>query len=301
MFAKAFTAALLAWPLLGAAQPDVAQQSGTTHPWAQACEPWDDWDKPGPPFKLHGNTWYVGTCGIAAILITSDDGHVLIDSGTEAGADVVLANIRSLGFNPEDVQILLNSHEHFDHVGGMAKLQKATGGDVISSDIGIYVLVNGTDHPADPQYGMHEPMQRITHGKPYYYANAPELLERFGMTPHPTPGHTPGAMSWSWKSCETDQDCIHVVYADSMSPVSSDTYRFSDDLTYVAHYLDALGTIEGLPCDMLITPHPSASDLHGLLQAQSREVGGARSACAEYASSIRTRLSIRLAKEAEEK
>ena len=92
--------------------------------FAQACEDWDEWDKPAEPFLIHGNTWYVGTCGISAILIEGDDGLVLIDTGTAKGSEVVAANIASLGFKITDVKALLGSHEHFDHVGGMARLQQ---------------------------------------------------------------------------------------------------------------------------------------------------------------------------------
>ena len=72
-----------------------------------ACEGSDDWDKPAPPVGVYGNTYYVGTCGISAILITSPQGHILIDSGTEAGAELVAENIRALGFRLTDVKFLL--------------------------------------------------------------------------------------------------------------------------------------------------------------------------------------------------
>lgn len=258
------------------------------------CEPWDDWNKPAKPFQVYGKTWYVGTCGIAAILITSDEGHVLIDSGTEEGAEVALANIRSLGFDPADIRVLLASHEHFDHVGGMAKMQTATGGEVIFSEIGIYVLANATDHPEDPQFGMHPPMQRITHGMPYDYGNTPELLASFGITPHPTPGHTPGAMSWSWQSCAPDRDCKTIVYADSMSPVSSDDYRFSDHPDYVQAYRDGIARIAKLDCDILLTPHPSHSKMIERAATATFEGG---ITCAQYAQSKSLGLDERLAKE----
>ena len=80
-----------------------------------------------PPGPIHANTYLVGTCGISAILITGEDGHVLIDSGTEAGAELVADNIRQLGFSLRDIRFLLISHEHIDHVGGIARLQQLTG------------------------------------------------------------------------------------------------------------------------------------------------------------------------------
>ena len=296
-------AELVAQPQTGSFNPDARKDAEffkdtpeRFRPFVAVCNPWDEWDKPAPPFRIFGNSYYVGTCGISSILVTSNEGHVLIDSGTEAGADVVLANIRSLGFDLEDVELLLTSHEHFDHVGGMAKVQEATGGKVISSQTGIYVLVNGTDHPDDPQFGMHEPMQPITHGMPYNYANAPELLERYGLTPHPTPGHTPGALSWSWQSCEGEV-CRTIAYADSLSPVSADNYRFSDHPDYLADYFAGLERLGSVPCDILIAAHPSHSRLLKRMRVGELVEPGA---CAYYAIGKVQDLEARLAKEAEQ-
>src|ERR1044072_212835 len=87
--------------------------------FARVCKDFDDWDKPAPPVRVHANTYLVGTCGISSILITGDDGDILIDGGTEAGADLIASNIAELGFKLKDVKILLHSHEHLDHVGGI--------------------------------------------------------------------------------------------------------------------------------------------------------------------------------------
>ena len=78
--------------------------------FAGTCKDWDEWDKPAPPVRIHANTYLVGTCGISAILITGTEGHILIDGGTEAGADLIADNIRELGFRLSDVRILLHSH-----------------------------------------------------------------------------------------------------------------------------------------------------------------------------------------------
>ncbi|MEM8725333.1 MAG: MBL fold metallo-hydrolase, partial [Pseudomonadota bacterium] len=105
------------WSIAGAGEAGFAEQ----------CEPWDDWDKPADPFRVHGNTYYVGTCGISALLIVGEKSHFLLDTGTETGADVVLENIRKLGVEPLEIFAVGYSHEHFDHVGGMAKVIEVTG------------------------------------------------------------------------------------------------------------------------------------------------------------------------------
>lgn len=302
MFVKLLPAALLLLTACGQSmaqsnmseQYEDAQHSSDIVRFSTECEKWDDWDKPAKPFHIHGNTWYVGTCGIAAILIVGEDGYALIDSGTEAGADVVLANIQTLGFDRNDVGLLLNSHEHFDHVGGMAKVQEATGGVVISSEVGIQVMATGNDHPDDPQAGMHEPMQPIASGIAYDTDQATALLKAFGLTPIASPGHTPGAMTWQWQSCD-DYGCKTIVYADSLSPVSRDDYKFSDHPEYLAQYRAGIARIAALECDILLTPHPSHSRMIERAATGTFEGG---MTCAEYADRKLADLEARLAREA---
>ncbi|MET0339292.1 MAG: MBL fold metallo-hydrolase, partial [Caulobacter sp.] len=78
-----------------------------------------EWVKPAAPYRIVGNVWYVGTEGISSYLISGTQGHILIDGGMPEGAPLVEANIRKLGFKLEDVKILLNSHAHIDHAGGL--------------------------------------------------------------------------------------------------------------------------------------------------------------------------------------
>ena len=290
----------------GATAPAAAPSSSDTasdtarsqRAWVAACSDSDGWDRPGPPFRIYGNSYYVGTCGIAAILITSPKGHVLIDSGTEKGADVVVANIRALGFKPTDVAILLSSHEHFDHVGGMAKLQETTGARVFASPAAARVLLTGEDALADPQYGMHPPMRPVARvgvireGQKVRY-NRNGLV----LTPLFTPGHTPGATSWQWRSC-VGQDCRTIVFADSLSPVSSDAYRFSAHPGYLAAYRASLAKLAATPCDILLTPHPSASGMREKL-AKGSLATPAPASCRDYAKGIADRLDARIAKEAD--
>ncbi|MEP5743214.1 MAG: MBL fold metallo-hydrolase, partial [Marinomonas sp.] len=132
------------------------------------CKAWDEWDKPAPPFKVFGNTYHVGTCGISAILITGDKGHVLIDSGTRKGAEVVAGNIKQLGFKLSDVEIMLHSHEHFDHVGGFAWMQGQTGAEIMASLPATEVLKSGVVAANDPQHDTHEPMAPVTVGGPIW-------------------------------------------------------------------------------------------------------------------------------------
>ena len=261
--------------------------------WVAACTDWDDWDKPGPPFRIHGNSFYVGTCGIAAVLVTAPQGHVLIDTGTEAGAETVLANVERLGFDPRDIAVLLSSHEHFDHVGGAALVQQRTGADLYASAPAAAVLASGEAGEDDPQAGMHDPMAPASVGRIVRPGETVEVGP-LRLTMIATPGHTPGAVSWQWQSCE-GEDCRSIVYADSLSPVSANEYRFSDHAAYLAAYRAGLAELAALDCDILLTPHPSASQMRERLVAGDLTDA---TACRTYAASIDARLNERLAADA---
>lgn len=287
---------LAALPLLAGAKAPAPAPPSTPAGWVAACKDWDDWDKAGPPFRIHGNSFYVGTCGIAAILVTSPAGHVLIDSGTEKGATVIAANIRRLGFRLRDVKLLLHSHEHFDHVGGHAVIQRLTGATVAASAAAAPVLESGRDSPEDPQAGMHAAMTPVKVGRRLAHGEVVRL-GGLALTAHATPGHTPGALSWSWTSCTgRSRDCRRIVLADSLSAVSTDAYRFSDHPAYLAAYRTGVARVAALPCDILITPHPSASNLRSRLAAGALNVPPGQ--CATYARTIGERLDERLAREA---
>ena len=262
------------------------------------CEDFDKWDKPAPPFELLGDTWYVGTCGISAILVIGDGEHVLLDSGVEAAAPLILDNIRALGIDPRDVKYLLMSHEHFDHVAAHAALVEATGAQVVASPEAAKVLASGTVSASDPQAAIHPAMAPV---KVDRVVSDGEMLTLGGkdFTAHLTPGHTAGAMSWTWNACSLPWQppvCRRVAYVDSLSPVSSDAYRFSDHPELVADFRRSIAKVAALPCDLLATPHPSSSNMLTRMKGDGLLDGAA---CTEYAISIGKRLDERLAKERE--
>ena len=264
----------------------------------EKCEDFDEWDKPSPPFELLGDTWYVGTCGISAILVLGEDGHVLIDSGVEAAAPLVLENIRALGIDPRDIRYLLMSHEHFDHVGAHAALAEATGAEVIASPEAAKVLASGEASADDPQAAIHPAMTPVEVDR---IVSDGEVLTLGGkeFTAHFTPGHTPGALSWTWNACSLPWQppvCRRIAYVDSLSPVSADDYRFTDHPAVVADFRRSIAKVAKLPCDLLATPHPSASGMLDRLKDGGLLDGAA---CVDYAKAIEKRLNDRLAEEGE--
>jgi metallo-beta-lactamase class B len=307
MFAELAALALLASGPQAAAQPQPAEPVTTPEQrvidsedrvaradqWARACKDFDDWDKPAPPFRVYGNTFYVGTCGITVLFVVSQHGTVLIDTGTETGVWHVLRNVGRIGHDPMRIGLLLYSHEHFDHVGGMAAAQIYTMAPLLASPEATEVFRTGKDDSRDPQAGRHDPMRPAPHVIPI----EPGRSVTFGgiaFTPVATPGHTPGALSWQWESCEQGT-CKTIVYADSLSPVSSDDYRFSDHPEYLAAFRAGIERLRALDCDILLTPHPSASDM--LARARTGSMVGGMT-CTEYANSKTKALDDRLTKEA---
>ena len=262
--------------------------------WVDACAGSADWEKPAPPVRIHGNTYLVGTCGISSILVTGSEGHVLIDAGTEAGAELVAANIRKLGFRLTDIKYLLHSHEHFDHVGGIARLQQLTGAQLVASPNAAAVFATGTAGPGDPQAGMHAPF-RAARVDRVIRDRETVRLGNLMLTAHDTRGHTHGALSWQWVSCDGGV-CPTIVYADSLTPVSRDNYRFTDHPGALAAFRTSLARVGSLDCDILLTPHPSASNM--LNRLAGRAPLADRNGCRTYAASLSKRLDDRLAKEA---
>jgi metallo-beta-lactamase class B len=256
------------------------------------CKDWDDYDKPAPPVRIFGNSYLVGTCGISSILITDPAGDILIDGGTEEDADLIANNIRKLGFQLADVKYILFSHEHYDHVGGIAKLQRMSGAQLISSAAAAPVLNSGMPSRDDPQHALDKPFP-AAHVDRFVRDGEQVRLGNVVLTAVATPGHTPGAITWRWGSCQSGV-CRQIVYADSLTPVSGDDYRFSDHPTYLAAYRASIAKLAALDCDILLTPHPSASDMVNRLQRASLENADG---CRDYAAGLTKQLDDRLAKE----
>ncbi|WP_185960285.1 subclass B3 metallo-beta-lactamase [Erythrobacter insulae] len=266
------------------------------HPWMMQCGEWDGWNKPGPSFQIFDNTYYVGTCGISSILITGDDGHILIDTGTEKGADLVKANIEQLGFKLGDIKVILHSHEHHDHVGGMAKMKEWTGAKVLASTSARKVLETGNVGPDDPQFGVHPDLAPVTVDEEVW-SGKDIVVGNLKVEAIATPGHTPGAMSWTWASCHASV-CADIMYADSLSPVSADGYKFGDHPEYLNQYKLALERLAARDCNLLITPHPSASNMFYRMKRVRGLLG--EEMCTGYARAIERRLDARLKHETEE-
>jgi len=275
--------------------------SATLAQSAIECAQCAEWNVPQRPFRLHGTTYYVGTHGLGAILITSPQGHVLIDGGLPQTAPLIRANIESLGFRMRDVKLILNSHAHYDHAGGIAELQRASGARVMASAWSASVMKSGKSQPGDPQLGIAFGYAAVDNVGTFTFEDTLRVGP-IAIVPHATPGHTPGGTTWSWRSCEAAR-CLDFVYADSQTPVSADDFLFTKNTTYpnaIADFERGFATLERLSCDVLLTPHPGVSSLWDRVSPSDGTIGATlvdRDACTRYAASARRALAARVAKE----
>ena len=114
------------------------------------CTACEEWNAPHEPFRVFGNTYYVGVAGLSAVLIASDDGHILLDGGLPQSAPFIDASLRKLGFRTGDIRLIVNSHAHFDHAGGIAALQRASGARVAASESSARAISRGQILPTTP-------------------------------------------------------------------------------------------------------------------------------------------------------
>jgi metallo-beta-lactamase class B len=264
-----------------------------------SCADCPTWNMPQRGFRIYGNTYYVGTHGLSSVLITSETGHVLIDGALPESVPHIVANIRSLGFKVEDIKLIVNSHVHFDHAGGIAELQKLSGARVAASQWTADVMKKGVVPRDDPQFGTIIPAARIARVETFKEGDALSA-GAVSVTAHPTPGHTPGGTSWTWRSCENGR-CLQLVYADSLTAVSADGFLFSrrEQYPHAEDFERSLSFLESTPCDILITPHPEASNLWQRLEQRTSIADTLidPAACRVLAESVRERLKKRLATE----
>ena len=166
------------------------------------CAGKDGWSDPAPPVRIFGDTYDVGTCGITVVLVAGDRGAVLIDGGPVTAAPLVVANIERLGLKLSDVKLILSTHEHGDHAGGLAELRRRTGATTAARAAERASLESGVMVADDPQRDDGAPKFP---GVPVDRILRDGEVVRLGalrLTAHATPGHAPGGTSWTWRSCE---------------------------------------------------------------------------------------------------
>jgi metallo-beta-lactamase class B len=220
------------------------------------CERCVDWNEPIEPFRIHGNTWYVGTDGLSSILVETADGLVLLDGAMPQSTVQIVGNIEKLGFDPLDIRVILLSHAHYDHAGGINAIQRYTRARVIVSQAAALVLEHGMLQEDDPQfeYGPENTTFPAAKVDSVLADGEAVTVGEVSFTAVYTPGHTPGSTSWTWESCALGE-CQDVVYADSLTAVSAPGYSFAESGA-AAQLTASAAIIADLDCDILLSPHP---------------------------------------------
>ncbi len=182
------------------------------------------WTEPFEPVQIADNMYYVGSAGLSAFLLTSTEGHVLIDAPLAENVPLVLDNIRALGFDPGDIRLHLTTHAHFDHVGGLPGLMAVTGGQLGVSDGDRPFIESGTDFGLETEGYPAAVVSR-------WVAHLDMItLGDIELTAHLTPGHTPGCTSWSG-TVTVEGSRYTFLLVCSLSPLRN--YRLGgDDPTY---------------------------------------------------------------------
>lgn len=232
--------------------------------YGQANATWRSWNEPVEPFRIVGNVYYVGAREVSSFLITSAEGHILLDGGFAETAAIIRDNIRKLGFKPEDVKYLVSSHAHFDHAGGLAQLKQWTGAKFAASREDGALMERGGH--GDFAFG-----DKFT-----FPAVVPDRILADGdvvsvddarMVAHLTPGHTKGCTTWTTEVGENGR-AYHVVFLCSTSVPGYDLVHNEGYPDIVKDYRSTFAFLKTLPCDVFLAPHGSMFGLSEKMAAR---------------------------------
>lgn len=225
---------------------------------AQVVQP-PSWRQPAEPFRIIGNLYYVGSADLTSYLFVTPKGNILLDVGVPENVPMVKANIEKLGFHFKGVKILLNSHAHFDHAGGLAEVKKLTGAKFVASAGDVPELARG---------GRDD----FAFGNRYNYppVKADRIIADGGkvelggttLTAHITPGHTRGCTTWTTEISD-GRRTYHVVFVCSVTFPGYKVVNNPKNPTLVAQYQHSFKVLRSLPCDIFLASHGSFFDLPG--------------------------------------
>jgi len=228
-----------------------------------------EWNQPFAPFHIAGNLYYVGARGVSAFLITTPKGDVLLDGGLEETASQVEKNVVKLGFRMADVRYLLNSHAHYDHCGGLAELQRASGAAMVVSRPDAATLSSG--HQLS--YGKGQSESNFPAVKVSRVVNDGGTVSLGGttLTAHITPGHTKGCTTWSMPVAENGKT-YQVVFYCSTTVAGNQLIGNPKYPGIVADYRHSFAVLKNLRADIFLAPHPEFFDMEK--KVAQKKLGG---------------------------
>ena len=219
-----------------------------------------DWTQPFPAFRIAGNLYYVGSKGLANYLITTPQGHILINSDLEANGPLIRASVEKLGFKFADIKILLISHAHWDHDAASATIKQATGAKYMVMEGDVPVVESGGK--SDFQYGntpssLYPPtkVDRVLHDGDEVRLGDAVLVARL------TPGHTKGCTTWTMKVTDGGKTYnVAIVGSPNVNP----GYKLVNNPQYptiAADYQKMFDVLKALPCDIFLGAHGAYFDM----------------------------------------
>lgn len=216
-----------------------------------------DWNNPVPPFRIAQNLYYVGASDLTSFLITTSQGHILLDGGLPETAPQIERNIKSLGFKMTDVKFLVNSHAHYDHAGGLAELKRVSGAKLVASKADRPALEAGDKN--DFAWGHRFAFKGVNVDRVISDGETLPLGEA-KLTAHITPGHTRGCTTWTTAVSDAGKS-YNVVF---LCSVSVPGYDLINNLKYpdiISDYRQSFGKLRALPCDIFLAAHGSFFEL----------------------------------------
>lgn len=257
-----FRSILLAAAVTLAAGPALAQDGEDTRV---------GWNRRAKPFTVVDNVHFVGVAGLAAYLVTTPEGHILIDGGLPESAPRIIESVRELGFEPTDIRILLNTHAHVDHAGGLSEIQAVTGARILASEGDRGALEAGR-HQGQTSYGTWWfPPVRVDR----VVADG-ETIELGGvrLTAIITPGHTAGCTNWSLPVGERGMEQT-VLFFCSASTGGNRLVGNTEYPEIVSDYRRTFDRLAQIEADVVLANHPEVADL---FTRRERQVAGDASA-----------------------
>jgi metallo-beta-lactamase class B len=229
------------------------------------------WTEPTKPFKILDNIYYVGTKGLASYLVVSDKGAILLDGTLAENAGHIEKNIRALGFELDDVKIILNSHAHFDHAAGIATLKQDTGAQVMAMEADRSALENGKQE-GDTNYG----------GATFPAVKVDKALKdgdvvavgNVKMVAIATPGHTKGCTTWSTTAMDNGVK-RRVVFPCSITVAGNILVGNKSYPGIVDDFRKSFERMSSLEADVVLPAHPEFADV---LEREAKQEAGDKDA-----------------------
>ena len=213
-----------------------------------------EWTTPHTPFRIVGNVFYVGSKDLASYLITTPQGHILINSNLTTSVPQIQKSVEALGFHFKDVKILLISHGHWDHAAGSADLVRLTGAKYMVMDTDVPLIESGgrTDFQYGSEAGSQFPPAKVNR---VLHDGDEVRLGGVVLVAHKTPGHTKGCTTWTMTVADGGKS-YHVVIVGS--PNVNPGYKLVKNAVYpgiAQDYELTFRTLKALPCDVFLGAH----------------------------------------------